>query len=148
MNTEQNVPGSVDLHAFEGIRPGVESVSRSAERDFRMARHVISGVPYIFQGSVPSCPETSLRMVLGSYGWNYASSYLRNLSGFNYGFKYFKDNQFALACAESPIGPWPHMVYAAEKMGCSIGMIKDQPWETTWNLMKDFLNRSAEFLMG
>jgi len=74
-----------------------------------MGKHVVPYVPYLYQGSVPGCPDTSLRMLLAFHGLNYASSCVRNLSGFNYGFKYFKDNHFAVAGAESHLGPWPRI---------------------------------------
>jgi hypothetical protein len=112
-----------------------------------VARHVVSDVPYLYQGSVPSCHETSLRMILSFHGLNCSSSYIRNLSGFNYGFKYFKENHFAVACAESPMGPWPHMAYAAEKMGCSVDLIRGKSWETTWPLIREYLDKDVPLYM-
>jgi hypothetical protein len=112
-----------------------------------MAKHIIPEVPYIYQGSVPSCHETTLRMVLEFYGLRYSSSYVMNLSGFNYGFKYFKEAYFAIACSESPLGPWPFMTYAAEKLGCSINLIKHKPWDETWKLMKDYVDKDTPVYM-
>ena len=112
-----------------------------------MARQVVRGVPYLYQGNAPSCHETTLRMVLRFHGRDCSSSLLRNLSGFNYGFKYFTDHHFAVACAESPMGPWPHMAYAAERIGCSIQLVKDRPWDETWRLMKDYLNEGLPLYM-
>lgn len=112
-----------------------------------MAKHIIPNVPYIYQGSVPSCPETTLRMVLEFYGLKYSSSYLMNLSGFNYGFKYFKGNNFAVAGSESPLGPWPFMAYAAERLGCTTRLIKDKPWDEAWNLMKGYVEKDTPVYM-
>ena len=60
-----------------------------------MSKHVIANVPYIFAGITPRCHVTSLRTVLEYYGVKYSPSYLMNLSGFNYGFRYSKGTNIA-----------------------------------------------------
>lgn len=104
-----------------------------------MHSYIIPNVPYIFQGIVPRCHVTSLRMILEFYGVKYAPSYLMNLSGFNYGFKYFKGTNIAIACPDSPLGPWEFMAYAAQKIGCGTDFVKDKPWDETWELMKSYI---------
>ncbi|MDH5696106.1 MAG: C39 family peptidase [Dehalococcoidia bacterium] len=112
-----------------------------------MARYIIPNVPYIFQGIVPRCHVTSLRMILEFYGVKYAPSYLMNLSGFNYGFKYFKGANMAIACPESPLGPWEFMAYAAEKIGCRVDLVKDKPWDETWELLKSYIAKDIPIYM-
>jgi len=79
-----------------------------------MSQHIIPNVPYIWQGTVPSCHVTSLRMALEFYGVKYTHSYLMNLGGFNYGFRYFREASLAFAVSESYLGPWAFMSYAAD----------------------------------
>ena len=112
-----------------------------------MAKHIIPDVPYIYQGIVPSCHVTCLRMLLEFYGMKYSSSYLINLSGFNYGFTYFKGTNRAFACSESPFGPWPFMAFAAEKMGCTCELIKDKTWDETWKLLKGYVEKNVPVYM-
>lgn len=112
-----------------------------------MGSHVIPDVPYIFQGLVPRCHVTSLRMILEYYGSRFAPSYLMNLSGFNYGFKYFKESRLAAACAESPFGPWMFMAYASEKVGCKVDTVSNMPWEDTWELLKTYVAKDVPVYM-
>ncbi len=112
-----------------------------------MPKHVIADVPYIFQGIVPRCHVTSLRMILEFYGVKYSPSYLMNLSGFNYGFNYFKGRSLAFACPETPLGPSRFMAYAAQKIGCKVSLIKDKPWDETWTLLKDYLDKDIPVYM-
>jgi len=112
-----------------------------------MAKHIVPDIPYVYQGSAPSCPETTLRMVFAFRGLKFSSSYLRNLSGFDYGFTYFKGNHFAVACAESPMGPWPHMAYAAGKLGCAVTLIQGKPWDESWSLMRSTLDKNVPIYM-
>jgi hypothetical protein len=112
-----------------------------------MMKHSIPDVPYIYQGIVPCCHVTSLRMILEFYGRKHSSSYLINLSGFNYGFKYFEGENRAFACSESPLGPWPFMAFAAEKLGCTYQVIKNKPWDETWGLMKNYIDRNIPVYM-
>lgn len=112
-----------------------------------MAKHIIPDVPYIYQGIVPSCHVTSLRMLLEFYGMKHSFSYLINLSGFNYGFTYFKGTNRAFACSESPFGPWPFMAFAAEKMGCTCELIKDKTWDETWKLLKGYVDKNVPVYM-
>jgi hypothetical protein len=112
-----------------------------------MLAYIIPNVPYIFQGIVPRCHVTSLRMILEFYGVKYAPSYLMNLSGFNYGFKYFKGANTAIACPESPLGPWEFMAYAVEKIGCRIELVKDKPWDESWELMKSYIAEDKPIYM-
>lgn len=112
-----------------------------------MSKHKIPNVPYIFQGLVPRCHVTSLRMVLEFYGVKYSPSYLMNLSGFNYGFGYFKGDNIAIACAKSPLGPWEFMAYAVQKIGCRTYFIKDKPWDETWKLLKDYVSKDIPVYM-
>jgi hypothetical protein len=112
-----------------------------------MAKHIIPDVPYIYQGIVPSCHVTSLRMLFEFYSMKYSSSYLINLSGFNYGFTYFKGSKRAFACAESLVGPWPFMAFAAEKMGCACELIKGKPWDETWKLLKGYVDKNVPVYM-
>jgi len=112
-----------------------------------MAKHTIPDVPYLYQGLVPSCHVTSLRMILEFYGRRLSSSYLINLSGFNYGFKYFKGENRAFACSESPLGPWPFMAFAAEKIGCTCELVKDKTWDETWKLLKGYVDKDIPVYM-
>ena len=112
-----------------------------------MARHIIPDVPYIWQGMVPCCHATSLRMVFEFYGIKYANSYLMNLSGFNYGFRYFKGAKLAIAASESYLGPWAFMSYAAEKLGCRIEFTKNKSWEESWKLLKDYVEKDIPVYM-
>jgi len=112
-----------------------------------MSCHVIANVPYIFQGIVPRCHVTSLQMILEFYGKKYSPSYLMNLSGFNYGFNYFKVNNFAFACPETPLGPSGFMTYAAEKLGSKTSLVKDKPWRETWSLLKQYVDKNIPVYM-
>lgn len=106
-----------------------------------MSRHVIANVPYVWDGIVRRCHVSSLRMVLEFYGIKYSPSYLMNVSGFNYGFHYFKEAKVAFGNPESALGPWPFMIYAAEKIGCRLDIIKDKPWDESWNLIKSYITQ-------
>jgi hypothetical protein len=64
-----------------------------------------------------------------------------NLSGFNYGFVYFRGMNVAFANPESPFGPLPFMAYAAEKIGCKISTFKDMLWDEAWKTMKQYVDR-------
>ena len=112
-----------------------------------MARHIIPDVPYIYQGIVPSCHVTCLRMLLEFYGMKHSFSYLINLSGFNYGFTYFKGTNRAFACSESPFGPWPFVGFVAEKMGCTCELIKDKTWDETRKLLKGYVDKNIPVYM-
>ena len=112
-----------------------------------MSKHVID-VAYIWDGIVPLCHTTSLRMVLGHYGIKYPPAYLMNLSGFNYGFRYSTDTKIAYAIANPPLGPWEHMAYAADKIGCKTKLIKDNPWDETWKLMKGYVDSNIPVLIA
>ena len=112
-----------------------------------MSKHIIPDVPYIWQGTVPACHVTSLRMVLEFYGIKYTHSYLMNLSGFNYGFRYFKGHDLAFAVSESYLGPWAFMSYAAEKLGCRIEFTKNRPWEESWELLKGYIEKDIPVYM-
>ncbi len=113
-----------------------------------MSQHVIANVPYIFQGIVPHCHVTSLMMILEFYGMKYSTSYLMNLSGFNYGFNYFKGRSLAFACPETTLGPSRFMAYAAEKIGCKVSLIKDKPWDETWGLLKGYVDNNVPVYMS
>lgn len=112
-----------------------------------MAGYVIPDVPYVFQGIVPRCHVTSLRMILEFYGVKYAPSYLMNLSGFNYGFKYFKGANMAIACPESSLGPWEFVAYAAEKIGCRINFVNNKPWDETWRRLRSYIAEDKPIYM-
>ena len=112
-----------------------------------MSRHVIN-VKYIWDGIVPLCHVTSLRMVLEFYGIQYTPSYLMNLSGFNYGFRYSRKARVAFANPNPPLGPWEHMAYAAEKLGCTAQLVKDKPWDETWGLLKSYIDKDVPILIA
>jgi hypothetical protein len=64
-----------------------------------------------------------------------------NLSGFNYGFHYFKEARVAFGGPESPLTPFPFMIYAAEKLGCEVDTIKDKSWDTSWKTLKQYIDK-------
>ena len=102
----------------------------------------IPDVPYVFQGvGAPRCHVACLSMILEFYDIRYAPSYLMNLSGYNYGFRYFKEAHVAFAALATPLGPWQILSYAVEKIGCKANFIKDKPWDETWELLKDYLGQ-------
>jgi hypothetical protein len=111
------------------------------KKESKMSKGMIPNVPYVFQGLVPRCHVTSLIMILEYYGLKYSQSFLMNLSGFNYGFVYFKGKNMAFGNPESPFGPWPFMAYAAEKIGCKVDLLKDKPWDETWTIMKQHVDK-------
>jgi hypothetical protein len=113
-----------------------------------MSRHVIANVPYIFAGITPRCHVTSLRTVLEYYGVKYSPSYLMNLSGFNYGFRYSKEGHIAFPIPNPPLGPWEFMAYAAEKIGCRTELIKDKPWDETWEMLKSYIDKDVPVLIA
>lgn len=113
-----------------------------------MSKHVIPDVPYIFQGMAPRCHVTSLRMILEFYDVKYTTSYLMNLSGFNYGFTYFKGANMAYACPATSLGPWEILAYAVEKIGCKTNFVKDKPWAETWMLLKDYVAQGTPVYMA
>lgn len=94
---------------------------------------------------MPRCHVTSLRMILEYYGVKYSPSYLMNLSGFNYGFSYIREENLAVACPE--FEPWDYMSYAAEKIGCKITFVKDKPWDETWELLMSYVAKDAPVYM-
>jgi hypothetical protein len=105
-----------------------------------MSKHKIN-VPYIWGGNVHCCHTTSLRMILKFYGLEHTTSYIMNLSGFNYGFHYFKEAKMAFGGPESPLTPFPFMVYAAEKLGCKVESIRDKPWDLSWKTLKQYIDK-------
>jgi hypothetical protein len=113
-----------------------------------MPRHAIADVPYIFAGITPRCHVTSLQTVLEYYGVKYSTSYLMNLSGFNYGFRYSKRAKIAFPIPNPPLGPWEFMAYAADKIGCKTELIKDKPWDETWELLKSYVDKDIPVLIA
>ena len=107
-----------------------------------MPNHMRVDVPYVFQGTAaPRCHVACFRMILASYGLKYTTPYLMNLSGYNYGFTYFKEAKMAFAGPATPLGPWQILSYAANKIGCETEFIKDKPWDETWELMQEYLGQ-------
>ncbi len=113
-----------------------------------MSKQVVADAPYIWAGITARCHVTSLRMVLEFYGVKYSPSYLMNLCGFNYGFSYAKGANIAFAIPNPPLGPWEFMAYAAEKVGCQTELVKDKPWDETWELMKGYLDKNVPVLIA
>ena len=112
-----------------------------------MSRHVIN-ISYIWDGIVPLCHATSLRMVLEFYGVKYSPAHLMNLSGFNYGFRYSRNTRVAYANPITPLGPWEYMAYAAEKLGCITELVKDKSWDETWELLKSSIEKDVPVLIA
>ena len=107
-----------------------------------MSNSIRLEVPYVFQGTAaPRCHVACLRMILEYYGVRYTTSYLMNLSGYNYGFTYFKEAKMAFAGPATPLGPWQILSYAAQKVGCQTKFYKDKPWEEAWRIMKEYLSQ-------
>jgi hypothetical protein len=80
-------------------------------------------------------------MILEYYDALYTTSYLMNLSGYNYGFTYFKEAKMAFAGPATPLGPWQILSYAAQKVGCQTEFYKDKPWEEAWKIMKEYMGQ-------
>jgi len=112
-----------------------------------MSRKVIN-IRYIWDGIVPRCHVTSLRMILEYLGLKYPPSYLMNLCGFNYGFRYSKATKIAYAIPNPPLGPWEFMSYAAEKIGCRVEFFKDRHWNESWELLKHYVDRDMPVLIA
>ncbi|MEJ2726624.1 MAG: BtrH N-terminal domain-containing protein [Deltaproteobacteria bacterium] len=113
-----------------------------------MPKHAMVDVPYIFSGITPRCHVTSLQTILEYYGVSYSPSYLMNLAGFNYGFRYSRKGKVAFPFPNPPLGPWEFLAYAADKIGCRTELIKDRPWADTWDLMKTCLDRGVPVLIA
>lgn len=113
-----------------------------------MSRHVIPDVPYLQDIMAPRCHVTSFRMILEFYDIKYTASYLMTLSGLNFGFTYFKGWNMAYSCPATPDGPWEILAYAADKMGCKAIFVKNKPWNETWKLLKDWVNKDVPVLIA
>ncbi|MCJ7791625.1 MAG: C39 family peptidase [Dehalococcoidia bacterium] len=105
-----------------------------------MSKHKIN-VPYIWGGNVHCCHTTSLRMILEFYGIKHTTSYIMNLSGFNYGFYYYTEAKKAFGAPAGPHTPTPFMVYAAEKLGCKVETIRDKSWDISWKSLKQYIDK-------
>jgi len=86
-------------------------------------------------------------MILEFFGKQYTGSFLMNLSGFNYGFTYFKGWDTAYSCPATPDGPWEVLVYAADRIGCKSLFVKDKTWDETWKTLKEYIDNDMPVLM-
>jgi len=96
-------------------------------------KHIIENVPFMPQ-IVAECTISALRMQLAYYGAVYSQTFLLNLSGWDYVFKYVP-NELVFVSVE----PVQTVLYIGEILGCKIEHYKNQTFEDAWRTLREFI---------